>query len=77
MNGHGNVRQEVLASIGAIFAANGMMTIASDADGGVEQGEPVVMVRESIGPKLDVWSNKNPSNLHNEKPDQSGIRELP
>ncbi len=61
-----------LASFGANVVARRVKTIG----GGVEQREPIVMVREATRSKLHVRSNRTLSNLHNDKPDQSGIGEL-
>jgi len=61
-----------LASFGASVVARLVKTIG----GGAEQREPIVMVREATRSKLHVRSNRTLSNLHNDKPDQSGIGEL-
>jgi len=66
-----------IASFGASAVARLVKAIAGDDDGGVEQRVPIVMVRESTGPALRGHRVRNPSSIHNEKPEQSGTGELP
>ncbi len=65
-----------IASFGASAVARLVKAIAGDDDGGVEQRVPIVMVRESTGPARAVESGQNLSNVHNNKPEQSGKGEL-
>ncbi len=65
-----------IASFGASAVARLVKAIAGDDDGGVEQRLPIVIVRESTGPRLSAQPNQNLSNVHNKKPEQSGKGEL-
>ena len=66
-----------IASFGASAVARLVKAIAGDDDGGVEQRVPIVMIRESTGPRLSASSDHNFLNVHNKKPEQSGTGELP